>query len=307
MHASPSIWARERDDLLRGVAGALLFGVPLLYTMEVWWIGNTVSPPRMLVGLGLTYLALVALNRSSGFRRGRQSTLGRSLLDSLEALSLGIIVSATSLLLLRRITGDMALHTILGHIVLESIPFSIGVGIANGLLNRSGGDEQEGENAAAGGDSAEDKQTTDSDQPDAPPKQGAALWKDTLADAGGTALGATIIAFSIAPTDEVPMIAGALSPLALLAVVAASLVVSYIIVFEAEFGDQQSRQEQRGIFQTPLSETIASYCISLGLTVAMLVFFQQLSTEAPLNQWVSHTITLGLPATIGGAAGRLAI
>jgi uncharacterized membrane protein len=41
--------------------------------------------------------------------------------------------------------------------------------------------------------------------------------------------------------------------------------------------------------------------------MVMLVFFKQLTLEAPLNQWISHTITLGLPATIGGAAGRLAI
>ena len=61
------------------------------------------------------------------------------------------------------------------------------------------------------------------------------------------------------------------------------------------------------MFQTPLSETIASYCISLVLTMVMLMFFKQLTLEAPLNQWVSHTITLGLPATIGGAAGRLAV
>ena len=303
-HASPSIWARELDNLLRGVAGALLFGVPLLYTMEVWWIGNSVTPLRMLVGLGITYLALVALNRSSGFRRGRQSTFGRSLLDSLEALTLGLVVSVVSLVLLRRITGDISLHTALGHIVLESIPFSIGVGIANGLLNRGDGGDQEQEDGADAEDSDEDDQSTDSDQPDEQPQS---LWKDTLADAGGTALGATIIAFSIAPTDEVPMIAGALSPLVLMLVVAASLLVSYVIVFEAEFGNQQARQEQRGVFQTPLSETIASYCISLVMALVMLVFFKQLTLESPLNQWVSHTITLGLPATIGGAAGRVAI
>jgi putative integral membrane protein (TIGR02587 family) len=302
-HASQSIWARELDDLLRGVAGALLFGVPLLYTMEVWWIGNSVTPLRMLVGLALTYLALVALNRSSGFRRGRQSTFGRSLLDSGEALALGLAVSTASLFLLRRITGDISLHTALGHIVLESIPFSIGVGIANGLLNRAGGDEDEQEDGA----DDEGEQPTDGDQPEQPDEQPTSLWKDTLADAGGTALGATIIAFSIAPTDEVPMIAGALSPMVLMLVVAASLLVSYVIVFEAEFGNQQARQDQRGVFQTPLSETIASYCISLVLTMAMLVFFKQLTLEAPLNQWVSHTITLGLPATIGGAAGRLAV
>ncbi|MBW3537739.1 MAG: TIGR02587 family membrane protein, partial [Actinobacteria bacterium] len=48
------IWADESQDLARGIAGGLLFGVPLLYTMEVWWLGGTTSPPRMLVILGVT-------------------------------------------------------------------------------------------------------------------------------------------------------------------------------------------------------------------------------------------------------------
>ncbi len=296
-----SIWAEERDDLLRAVAGAFLFGVPLLYTMEVWWIGTYTSPLRMLAGLLLTYVALIALNRTAGFRSQKQTSIWRSLTDSAESLAIGLLVSVISLILLRRLTFDLGLDTVMGQIVLESIPFSIGVGIANGLLDRGGNDQASDQSENSTDQSAPPKSAAD--EPDSPKS----LWKDTLADAGATALGAIIIAFSIAPTDEVPMIAGALSPPALLLLVAASLVISYIIVFEAEFGAQDKRRSQHGIFQHPLSETVASYLISLLLTVLMLLFFQQLDFSAPLNQWVGYTITLGLPATIGGAAGRLAL
>jgi putative integral membrane protein (TIGR02587 family) len=296
-----SIWAEELDDLLRAVSGAFLFGVPLLYTMEVWWIGNYISPLRMLAGLLLTYAALVALNRTAGFRTQKQTSIWRSLTDSAEGLAIGLLISIISLLLLRRLTFDMGLDTLVGHIVLESVPFSIGVGIANGLLNRGDNDESSNENEDPS-DQHQPAQSAD-DQESAPQS----LWRDTLADAGATALGAIIIAFSIAPTDEVPMIAGSLSPPVLLLLVGASLLISYIIVFEAAFGAQEKRRSQRGIFQTPLSETVASYLISLLLTMLMLLFFQQLHFGAPLNQWVSYTITLGLPATIGGAAGRLAL
>ncbi|MBA3470037.1 MAG: TIGR02587 family membrane protein [Herpetosiphonaceae bacterium] len=296
----PSIWAEELDDLLRAVSGAFLFGVPLLYTMEVWWIGTYVSPLRMLLGLLLTYAALVALNRTAGFRAQKQTSIWRSLTDSAEGLAIGLLISIISLLLLRRLTFDLGLDTLMGQIVLESVPFSIGVGIANGLLNRGGDDGNDGD-AGPGEQDGPDQPAAD---PSAAPRS---LWRDTLADAGATALGAIIIAFSIAPTDEVPMIAGSLSPPVLLLLVAASLVISYIIVFEAEFGAQEKRRSQRGIFQHPLSETVASYLISLLLTALMLLFFQQLDFSAPLNQWVSYTITLGLPATIGGAAGRLAL
>nr|WP_256478682.1 DUF2391 family protein [Chroococcidiopsis sp. CCMEE 29] len=85
------------------------------------------------------------------------------------------------------------------------------------------------------------------------------------------------------------------------------MLISYGIVFEAGFANQRKRQQQQGIFQRPLSETIASYLISLIGSTIMLYFFQQLSFDEPWSVWLSYTILLGLPATIGGAAGRLAI
>ncbi len=87
----------------------------------------------------------------------------------------------------------------------------------------------------------------------------------------------------------------------------ASLLISYGIVFQAGFSNQQQRQQQRGLFQRPLSETFACYLISLAASVLMLYFFHQLRFDNPWSMWLSYTIILGLPATIGGAAGRLAI
>jgi len=39
----------------------------------------------------------------------------------------------------------------------------------------------------------------------------------------------------------------------------------------------------------------------------MLLFFQKVTFADPWRMWLEHTLVLGLPATIGGAAGRLAI
>jgi uncharacterized membrane protein len=39
----------------------------------------------------------------------------------------------------------------------------------------------------------------------------------------------------------------------------------------------------------------------------MLWFFQKLTFSDPWNVWLEYTLLLGLPATIGGAAGRLAL
>ena len=62
-------WAEELDDFIRAASGGFLFGIPLLYTMEVWWIGAFSEPARMLVALLVTFGAVFAINYSCGFRR----------------------------------------------------------------------------------------------------------------------------------------------------------------------------------------------------------------------------------------------
>ncbi len=128
-----------------------------------------------------------------------------------------------------------------------------------------------------------------------------------LKDLGATAIGATFIGFTIAPTQEVPLLAANLSPPWFLALMAASLLISYAIVFEAGFADQRSRQRQRGIFQRPVSETIVSYLVALLVAAVMLWFFRQFGLEDPWHLWLKYTIVLGLPAAVGGAAGRIAV
>jgi putative integral membrane protein (TIGR02587 family) len=287
-----SPWRTELDDLMRGVAGAFLFGAPFLYTMEVWWKGNFTSPPRMLLVLGIAYAALVLLDWQGGFRTQQSRTWLRVFTDSLEALAIGLLTATLSLILIGVLRFDTGLEAAMGRIITEALPFSIGVGIANHVLQNR---DENNPDTDAGGKDPSKHQWHDH------------AWHGTLADAGATILGAVIIGASIAPTDEIPMIASTLSSPWLLALIASSLLISYIIVFEASFGAQTLRWSQPGLFQSPISETLASYLIALLTSFLMLWLFQLLRAEDPLSQWVSYTIILGLPATIGGAAGRLAL
>lgn len=287
-----SPWHQEFDDLMRAVAGAFLFGAPFLYTMEVWWKGNFTSPARMLFALAVAYVSLLALDLNGGFRAQRPRTWARMFADSAEGLAIALVTAALSLVLIGIIKFDEGLEAIMGRIIMEAVPFSIGVGIANNFLRMkpegNAGDEEDDSGGEGEGWS---------DDP----------WRGTLADAGATVLGATIVASSIAPTDEIPMIASGLSSPGLLVLIGASLLVSYLIVFEAELGAQTARIKQPGIFQSPISETLISYLLSLLIALLMMWLFQLVRAEDPLSQWVAYTIVLGFPATIGGAAGRLAL
>lgn len=282
-------WANELDDLIRGASGGFLFGIPLIYTMEVWWIGASVKPPRMVLALLLTFVIVFMLNRTAGFRKTEDASVINALMDSVEAIALGMVCTSLVLVLLREITFNTPLHETVGKILYEGIPFTLGVALANQVLSgdRQGNDEK-------------------GDHPSRTKDKNGKL-NATLSDVGATIIGTIIIAFNIAPTDEVPMLASAVSGLRLLTVMAASLLISYAIVFAAGFANQQKRHQQQGIFQHPMSETVISYLISLISAAVMLVFFDKLSWDDPWQLWLSHTLILGLPATIGGAAGRLAV
>ena len=277
-------WQTEFSDLMRGIAGAFLFGAPFLYTMEVWWKGNFTSPPRMMLILGMAYLALVLLNIKGGFRAEQPRSRTQILVESAEGLAIAIFTATLSLILLDILHLETGIDAIMGRLITLSLPYSNGVGIANNLLLK----------------------ITDDDDADSDQKRGHP-WRSTLSDAGAALLGAIVVGSSIAPTDEIPMISSSLEPTRLLLIMASSLLLSYIIVFEANFGAQRQRRAQSGLFQGPISETVAAYLIALAAATLMLWLFQVIRIGDPINQWVSYIIVLGLPCTIGGAAGRLAV
>lgn len=283
----------ELNDWIRGVSGGFLFGIPLLYTMEVWWIGSSVSPPMMLSAIAAMLLVVFALNLTAGFRKRQATSLRRAVDDTVDAVAIGLISAALMLVVLRQITLETQLRESLGKIIFEGVPFSLGVALSNQFLGGSEG-----------------RRGNEDDDP-----QSSALARffpennlnETLADIGAALVGALIVAFSIAPTEELPSLVGAVQGPWLLAVVLVSLVVSYLIVFQANFTRQSQRQMQQGLFQGPISETVVAYLVSLVAAALMLGFFQQISWETPWPLAFRHIVILGLPATIGGAAGRLAL
>lgn len=283
-------WASELNDVMRGACGGFLFGIPLLYTMEVWWVGSMAEPPKIMMAIAGTFVVVFWLNRTEGFRKARRARSYEAFTDTVEAMAIGLVCSALVLLLLRELTFAVPLRESLGKVIFESVPFALGVALASQFL----GDTRDAEAQTPGG-SAPSKADAENS------------INATLADVGATLIGAIVIGFNISPTDEVPMLAAAVSAPWLLGIIAASLLISYGIVFEAGFSDQRKRRQQQGIFQRPMSETVMSYFVSLIAAVAMLWFFQRLTLSDPWTMWLEQTLLLGLPTTIGGAAGRLAI
>ncbi|WP_309735148.1 TIGR02587 family membrane protein [Chamaesiphon sp. OTE_75_metabat_556] len=287
-NSAQKAFKKEIRDAIKGVSSGFLFGIPLLYTMEVWWIGSYAEPLQMLIALLTNFVVVFLLIRTEGFRGTTDTKIRDASIDSIETLAIGFICTALTLVLLRQIDLNTSINEAVGKIIFESVPFTLGVAVANSFLS---GDREGGTNTP----------------PSSSPQSKTAEINATLADVGATSIGALFIAFTIAPTQEIPMLASAMTPPWLLATIAASLLISYGIVFVAGLTNQARRYQQQGLFHRPINETLVAYIISLMAGLLMLWFFHQLSLEDPWTVWLSHAIVLGLPATIGGAAGRIVV
>jgi len=299
------MWIEELRAILRGAAGSFLFGIPLLYTVEVWAIGSSTESVRLLIVQAVTFVVVLLLTQIEGFRRSLSINPIETVLESIEALGIGIICAAIALVLLRRITLETPLSEALGKLIFEGVPFSLGVTLARSTLER----RRSGERRTLSRDSARDSARDAASGSDFLPAAAVSFRDtlgDTLADIDATIIGAIVIAFSIAPTEEIAIIASALPPLWLLLIMSASLLISYIIVFASGFTDRSERA-QRGLLLSPVTETLVTYVVVLIASALMLIFFQQLSADDPWQEWLGNIIVLGLPASVGGAAGRILV
>ena len=289
-------WRSEIQEVISGASGGFLFGIPLLYTMEVWFIGSYVKPAILLAILAVTFVIVLLINRIEGFRPKESETILGAIAETIETLAIGIVCATLMLIILQRIDLQTSLTEALGKIIFEGVPFSLGVAFSRSLL--SGNAEV---------DLDERKSSPNQPEQNRNRSNKSIVWKDTLGDLVATLIGALFIAFSIAPTDEIRVLAASATPLWLLLIMAASLLISYGIVFASEITNYQQRLKQSGLFQSPGNETIVSYLVSLLTGMLMLWFFQKLTISDPWFIWLRYSIILGLPASIGGAAGRLAV
>ena len=274
-------WHDEWQDLMRGIGGAAIIGIPLVYTMEMWQIATLLRPRTVLVLALLAIVVNIGYNYVSGFRE--DSGFRDSIFDAVESYGLGAVFALVLLFLLRIVDAATPPIDIACKTALEAIPLSLGISIANTQF--LGGGNQQGQ---------EDLGRKTRRYP-------------ALLDAGITIAGAIVFAANVAPTEEIMLLATRVTWVHLIALILFSLLLSYGIIFVAEFTGLQERRGSQGLLQTPVGETLMSYALSLLVALGLVMAFHDVTfTENPYTL-VSAVVVLGLPATIGGAAGRLIV
>lgn len=258
----------------RGVVGGLLFSLPLLYTMEVWWTGFIASPEKLLLFIVFTFLLLLGYNRHSGMRP--DASFEEVLHESIEEIAIAFTVAFLFFLLINKISFTMSFQEIAGKVIVESMIVAIGVSVGTAQLGQE--DQNTGEKGVK--------------------KRNGLAQMAILAFCGGV-----LVSSSVAPTEEILKIAVVSEPAHLIAMILSSILISGIVLFFSDF--KGSGNLKGGIAKMAL-HLVVSYSCALVVSIFMLWFFGRVSGYG----WglvLAETIILAIPASLGASAGRLLI
>lgn len=259
--------------LARAFGGAIIFTLPMLMTMEMWWLGFYISDFRLALFLLMVIPLLIGLSHYVGFEETFR--LKDDALDAFVAYAVGFAAAGLILLLFAVIGPGMSTGEIVGKVSIQSVPGSIGAMLAQSQL---GGKQQQKEE------------------------------KKRRAGYGGEvfimAVGALFLAFNLAPTEEMILIARKMTDWHTLALALVSLLVMHAFVYSVEFQGQASVPQGISFWSVFLRFTVVGYAIALLISLYVLWTFGR-THGLDLNQVVSACVVLGFPAAVGAAAARL--
>lgn len=277
-------------EYAQGVIGGLLFSFPLLYTMEIWYAGFLAQPYQLIVMMVATFLLLLGYNRFAGMHPG--TTWKDVVIDSFEEMGIGLVMSFFILLMLNRIQlGENSIDEIMGKVITEAMFVSVGVSIGTAQLGNSAKEEDE--------EDGEEKEPSEAE------KEGKERRSGKVALVVLALCGSIIVGGSVAPTEEVLLIAVEAKPYHILVIALASILLSLIVCYFSDFKGIDRPDDQPTLYEIAF-ETCLTYCTALVASAFVIWYFFGFSDTSFWNI-MAQCIVLGLIASLGASAGRLLI
>ncbi|WP_442505255.1 TIGR02587 family membrane protein [Novipirellula sp. SH528] len=282
----PRIFPRRfAVGLSRAAGGALLFSLPMLMTMEMWWMGFTMRPLQIASLLAALFPILVGLAFYSGFEEP-VGILG-AIVDAFVAYCVGCVIAATILIVLAVLRPfNETLYEIVGKIILHAMAASFGAVLASSQMSDDDGQQEQ---------QGRQRQSTKH----AHNNLGCYFREMFLMLAG-----AIFLALNVAPTEEVILVAFKMTAWHGLVLVGLSLVIMHAFVYKLKFHGQVSIPEEHSATSVFFRFTIPGYAIALLVSLFCLWVFGRTEYTA-FDEVVMSTTVLAMPAAVGAAAARL--
>ena len=264
---TPSLWV----GLGRAIGGSIIFGLPMMMTMEMWWIGFYIDPLRLICLILLSLPLFYCISTMVGFRKSK--TALDNVFDVLVSYAVAFFTTGVALVVLGVITLDMDMGSAYSMLLLQAVPGSLGALLARNIVGASSeATENEGRN-----------------------------YKDDLTI---LAAGALFLAFNLAPTEEMMLLSYKMTTWHTLALLFLTLFIMQ--GFAIASSDNTSAELKRwvthwGIF---LRITSIGYLIAFAISFFMLWVFESLD-DISFHNTIKGVVVLGFPAGIGAAASRL--
>ncbi|WP_344805039.1 TIGR02587 family membrane protein [Allohahella marinimesophila] len=257
----------------RASAGAIIFSLPMMMTMEMWWIGFHIEPFRLIALILLSLPLYVGISSMIGFREEKH--LWDNIIDVLVAYALAFCASALVLLAFRVITSETAPDEVFSMILLQAVPGSLGALLARSQLSTGQKDQ----------DSQEEKYT------------GELIILIT---------GALFLAFNVAPTEEMVLISYLMTPWHSIALVIFTVLVMHMFTVGSESLAKSGSGAWSAHRRLFIRFTAIGYVLAFAVSVFMLWVFGRSENDS-LQHFISTAVVLSFPAGVGAAASRLII
>lgn len=268
---------RFNVGLARAAAGALVFALPMLMTMELWRIGFYIDPLKLALMNVLALPQLVGLSYFLGFEdtfRWRDDVK-----DAFVAYGIGWVVSAALLAAFGIVDLASALADNLGKVAVQAPPAALGAMLGRSQLGTRRDEEKEDEK-----------------------KQRTSYGGELLL----MATGALFLAVNIAPTQEIILISAKMTAWQALVLLALSVAVMHAFVYAVQFQGTPSLPPGTPFWNAFLRFTATGYALVLLMSLYMLWTFGQTEGMA-LSPLLQTAVVLGFPAAVGAAGARLII
>jgi putative integral membrane protein (TIGR02587 family) len=266
---------RAARDLGRAAGGALIFSLPMLMTMELWFLGFYLDRMRLLLMVAATLPLLVVLSRQVGFEDTQYWI--DDIVDALIALGVSGLVCIVTLVLFGTITFDTPFDEGFGKVVIQMIPASIGALLAKAQFGAGAPDDKDG--------NGEEDETY-------------------AGELFLMAVGALFLGFNVAPTDEMMLISYQMTEWHALGLLCLSIALMHGFVFALGFAGGSDVSPEAPWWSPFLRLTLPGYVIAATVSLALLSGFARLD-GLETDSIVMAVIVLAFPSAIGAAAARL--
>lgn len=254
----------------RAVGGAIVFSLPIMMTMEMWWIGFYIEPLRLLILTALSLPLYYGISTLVGFRKSK--TFFDNAIDVLVAYAVTFITTGILLFTFGIITPSIHLDTIFCMLLLQAVPGSLGALLARDVV---------------GNNSLQD------------PRR----YSDELII---LATGALFLAFNIAPTEEMIFISYRMATWQTFMLMIITLITMQAFAVASSDRERSDFRHWQTHWVAFFRFTAIGYLFAFGISLFMLWVFGNLD-EHGFHSAIKIAIVLGFPAGIGAAAARMII